>query len=242
MRLVVIGSSSKGNGYALISSSNEILLLEAGVKARKMLKAIDYATSGIVGCVSTHCHNDHAGQLTDYATYGFPIAANEDVFRYKSIPEHLKVILEDKKTVHFGNFGVCPFSVKHDVPTFGFLINHPECGTILFATDCAFIPYRFPLISHLIIEANYSDEILNDRILSGEEPPSRKRRLLETHMEIGITIKGIQKCEPHNINTITLIHLSSQNSDEKEFQRRVAQTFGIPTYIAKPKLVINLEK
>ena len=242
MRLVVIGSSSKGNGYALISSSNEILLLEAGVKARKMLKAIDYATSGIVGCVSTHCHNDHAGQLTDYATYGFPIAANEDVFRYKSIPEHLKVILEDKKTVHFGNFGVCPFSVKHDVPTFGFLINHPECGTILFATDCAFIPYRFPLISHLIIEANYSDEILNDRILSGEEPPSRKRRLLETHMEIGITIKGIQKCEPHNIKTITLIHLSSQNSDEKEFQRRVAQTFGIPTYIAKPKLVINLEK
>ena len=242
MRLVVIGSSSKGNGYALISSSNEILLLEAGVKARKMLKAIDYATSGIVGCVSTHCHNDHAGQLTDYATYGFPIAANEDVFRYKSIPEHLKVILEDKKTVHFGNFGVCPFSVKHDVPTFGFLINHPECGTILFATDCAFIPYRFPLISHLIIEANYSDEILNDRILSGEEPPSRKRRLLETHMEIGITIKGIQKCEPHNIKTITLIHLSFQNSDEKEFQRRVAQTFGIPTYIAKPKLVINLEK
>lgn len=242
MRLVVIGSSSKGNGYALISSSNEILLLEAGVKTRKMLKAIDYATSGIVGCVSTHCHNDHAGQLTDYATYGFPIAANEDVFRYKSIPEHLKVILEDKKTVHFGNFGVCPFSVKHDVPTFGFLINHPECGTILFATDCAFIPYRFPLISHLIIEANYSDEILNDRILSGEEPPSRKRRLLETHMEIGITIKGIQKCEPHNIKTITLIHLSSQNSDEKEFQRRVAQTFGIPTYIAKPKLVINLEK
>ena len=189
MRLVVIGSSSKGNGYALISSSNEILLLEAGVKTRKMLKAIDYATSGIVGCVSTHCHNDHAGQLTDYATYGFPIAANEDVFRYKSIPEHLKVILEDKKTVHFGNFGVCPFSVKHDVPTFGFLINHPECGTILFATDCAFIPYRFPLISHLIIEANYSDEILNDRILSGEEPPSRKKRLLETHMEIGITIK-----------------------------------------------------
>ena len=242
MRLVVIGSSSKGNGYALISSSNEILLLEAGVKTRKMLKAIDYATSGIVGCVSTHCHNDHAGQLTDYATYGFPIAANEDVFRYKSIPEHLKVILEDKKTVHFGNFGVCPFSVKHDVPTFGFLINHPECGTILFATDCAFIPYRFPLISHLIIEANYSDEILNDRILSGEEPPSRKRRLLETHMEIGITIKGIQKCEPHNIQTITLIHLSSQNADEKEFQRRVAQTFGIPTYIAKPKLVINLEK
>lgn len=242
MKLVVIGSSSKGNGYALISSSNEILLLEAGVKARKMLKAIDYATSSIVGCISSHGHNDHVGQLTDYATYGFPIAANEDVFRCKNIPEHLKVILEDRKTVHFGNFGVCPFVVKHDVPTFGFLINHPECGTILFATDCAFIPYRFPNVKHLIIEANYSDEILEQRIMAGEEPPSRRKRLLETHMEIGITIKGIMKCEPYNIKSITLIHLSSQNADAKGFQRRVAQSFGIPTYIAKPKLVINLEK
>ena len=242
MRLVVIGSSSKGNGYALISSSNEILLLEAGVKARKMLKAIDYATSGIVGCVSTHCHNDHAGQLTDYATYGFPIAANEDVFRCKNIPEHLKVILEDKKTVHFGNFGVCPFSVKHDVPTLGFLINHPECGTILFATDCAFIPYRFPNVKHLIIEANYSDEILEQRILSGEENAARRKRLLETHMEIGITIKGIKKCEPQGVKTITLIHLSSQNGSAKEFQRLVAKSFGIPTYVAKPNLIVNLEK
>ena len=180
--------------------------------------------------------------MTKFTKYGFPIGANEDVFSAKQVPENLKHVLEDRKTYHFGSFGVCPFRVKHDVPTFGYLIHHPECGTILFATDCAFIPYRFPLISHLIIEANYSDEILNDRILSGEEPPSRKRRLLETHMEIGITIKGIQKCEPHNIKSITLIHLSSQNSDEKEFQRRVAQTFGIPTYIAKPKLVINLEK
>lgn len=242
MKLVVIGSSSKGNGYALISSSNEILLLEAGVKDRKMLKAIDYATSNVVACIGSHAHNDHVGYLADYATYGFPIAANEDVFKSKSIPDHLKVVLEDKKTVHFGGFGVCPFKVKHDVPTYGFLINHPECGTILFATDCAFIPYRFPNVKHLIIEANYSDEILNDRIMSGEEPPTRRKRLLETHMEIGITIKGIMKCEPYNIKTITLIHLSSQNADEKGFQRRVAQSFGIPTYIAKPKLVINLEK
>lgn len=242
MKLAVIGSSSKGNGYALISSSNEILLLEAGVKDRKMLKAIDYATSNVVGCIASHIHGDHASHLIDYAMYGFPIAASEDVLNGKRIPDHLKVTLQDRKTVHFGNFGVCPFKVKHDVPTFGFLINHPECGTILFATDCAFIPYRFPNVKHLIIEANYSDDILDERIMSGEEPPSRRKRLLETHMEIGITIKGIMKCDPYNIKSITLIHLSSQNADAKEFQRRVAQSFGIPTYIAKPKLVINLEK
>ena len=65
MKLVVIGSSSKGNGYALISTSNEILLLEAGVRAKKMLKAIDYATTGIVGCLATHRHLDHVGHLKE---------------------------------------------------------------------------------------------------------------------------------------------------------------------------------
>ena len=242
MKLVVIGSSSKGNGYALISTSNEILLLEAGVKARKMLKAIDYATSNVVACLASHRHQDHIGQLKDYITYGFPIAANEDVFSAKQVPEHLKRVLEDRKTYHFGSFGVCPFTVKHDVPTYGYLIHHPECETILFATDCAFIPYRFPNIKHLIVEANYSDEILEQRIMSGEEPRARRKRLLETHMEIGITIKGIKKCEPQNVKSITLIHLSSQNADAKEFHKRVARSFGIPTYVAKPNLVINLEK
>ena len=242
MKLVVIGSSSKGNGYALISTSNEILLLEAGVRAKKMLKAIDYATTDIVGCLATHRHLDHVGHLKEYTAYGFPIAANEDVFSAKQVPEHLKHVLEDRKTYHFGSFGVCPFRVKHDVPTFGYLIHHPECGTILFATDCAFIPYRFPNVKHLIIEANYSDEILGQRILSGEENAARRKRLLETHMEIGITIKGIKKCDPYGIKTITLIHLSSQNGNAKEFQRLVAKSFGIPTYVAKPNLIVNLEK
>ena len=61
-------------------------------------------------------------------------------------------------------------------------------------------------------------------------------------MEIGITIKGIKKCEPQGIKTITLIHLSSQNGNAKEFQRLVAKSFGIPTYVAKPNLIVNLEK
>ena len=180
--------------------------------------------------------------MNKFTKYGFTIGANEDVFSAKQVPEHLKHVLEDRKTYHFGSFGVCPFRVKHDVPTFGYLIHHPECGTILFATDCACIPYRFPNVKHLIIEANYSDEILEQRILSGEENAARRKRLLETHMEIGITIKGIKKCEPQGIKTITLIHLSSQNGNAKEFQRLVAKSFGIPTYVAKPNLIVNLEK
>lgn len=55
MLVKVIGSSSSGNGYALISGE-DILLLECGVPAKEMLKAIDYQTSKISGCLLSHEH------------------------------------------------------------------------------------------------------------------------------------------------------------------------------------------
>ena len=143
--------------------------------------------------------------------------------------------LEEGKTYAFGDFQVAPFDVKHDVPTLGFFIRHPECGTILFATDCAYLPYKFPNVNHFIIEANYSDEILDENILASIEPYFRKKRLLEN------CISSIRSCGISKTKTITLIHLSSLNSDPELFHKRVAQSFGIPTYIAKPGLSITLK-
>lgn len=50
-----MGSSSSGNGYA-ICSDNEIILLECGVREKDMLKAIDYKTKNVVGCLISHEH------------------------------------------------------------------------------------------------------------------------------------------------------------------------------------------
>ena len=55
MLIKVIGSGSSGNGYALISEG-DILLLECRVPAKEMLKAIDYQTSRVVGCLLSHEH------------------------------------------------------------------------------------------------------------------------------------------------------------------------------------------
>lgn len=49
------GSGSSGNGYALITD-DEILLLECGVPAKEMLQAIDYQTEKAVGCLISHEH------------------------------------------------------------------------------------------------------------------------------------------------------------------------------------------
>lgn len=55
MLVKVIGSGSSGNGYALISGE-DILLLECGVRAKDMLQAIDYETSKVNGCLLSHEH------------------------------------------------------------------------------------------------------------------------------------------------------------------------------------------
>lgn len=49
------GSSSLGNGYALIEG-DEILLIECGVPAKEMLKSINYQTLKATGCLVSHEH------------------------------------------------------------------------------------------------------------------------------------------------------------------------------------------
>lgn len=55
MLMKCMGSGSSGNGYALISD-DEILLIECGVSAKEMLRAIDYQTGKVAGCLSSHEH------------------------------------------------------------------------------------------------------------------------------------------------------------------------------------------
>lgn len=55
MLLKVNGSNSNGNGYSLIDG-NEIILIECGVSAKEMLRAIDYQTGKVAGCLISHEH------------------------------------------------------------------------------------------------------------------------------------------------------------------------------------------
>ena len=51
-----IRTGSSGNSYALYDNSGKILLLDLGVSAKDIKKAIDYRISDIVGAVVTHEH------------------------------------------------------------------------------------------------------------------------------------------------------------------------------------------
>lgn len=241
MTLDIIGSSSHGNGYAL-SNGKEILLIEAGIKFKTMLKAIDYKLPLVVGCLVSHAHNDHAKYATEYAKYGISVVINRDVESKKNIPRQMCKVTSEAETLQLGSFRVTPFHVAHDVPNFGYLVYQKEMGTLLFATDTFTLPYKFKNINHFLIEANYDDNILGQNVSKGLIDKKQADRLMVSHMSLANCIGNLKQCHAEHSSSIVLIHLSERNSSPKMFHDRLAAAFGVPTYIASKGKKINLSR
>ena len=102
------------------------------------------------------------------------------------------------------------------------------------------LEYRLPKLNHIMLEANYADDILLQNIESGIVPHSMKDRLLHSHMEIETT-KGILRANDlSEVSDIILVHLSGNNSDAERFRKEITAVSGKPTYIAKSGLEIDL--
>lgn len=57
MYIRCLGSSSKGNCYALYSDNGKILLLDAGLPRKDILIGIDFNTADVTGCLVSHGHS-----------------------------------------------------------------------------------------------------------------------------------------------------------------------------------------
>lgn len=237
MKLIVIGSSSSGNSYALQAESGEILLLEAGIPLKEVKKAIGYQTSKVVGCVISHVHTDHCKYAKEYLKAGIDAHSNGDVAK--------KVLgvnqMLENVTYHFGDFDVTPFEVQHDVTNFGFLIHHPECGSVFFATDCYNLKFALRGCKTYLAECNYSDELLDKAIREGKTPRKQGDRVMLSHMSLEHCISWLHNCEAEeSARQIILIHGSSRHLDPMEAVTKVQQEFGVPSYYANKGLTLNL--
>lgn len=220
MILKVLGSSSSGNGYILQASNNDSLILEAGVPFRDVIRALDYNRTSVIGCLYSHTHTDHHKFVAEYEKEGINIIHD--------IPE--------RKFTKFGDFSVLPFSVHHDVPNNGYVIRHHEIGSLLFATDCDYIPTAFRGIRHFLIEANYSSE----QLLLSDTDNAQKKRIMNSHMSLETCTDYLRSCNAHEADTITLIHPSSRHSDADAFKKHIEQTFAVPCYIARKGMTLNI--
>lgn len=240
MKLKVVGSSSKGNGYALIAD-NEILLMECGCTFKEVKKTIDWKILKIKGCLISHGHQDHLKYVREYLKAGIPVYTNEETkqaveaitgAQFYSVPEF--------NAVHIGGFKCIPFNVPHNgTPNFGFLIEHKEMGRLLFVTDYEYIPYNFQKqqIQHFLIESNYQEQFV-DRDL-----PNYEHKLLG-HASLETCIGAIKANQTPNIRNVIMCHLGAGSSSGKYFINEMQKEIGrdVNVACAVPGLVVEMNK
>lgn len=238
MKLIISGSSSQGNSYALQSDSGEILLIEAGIPLKEVKRAIGYKTSKVVGCITSHVHGDHAKYIPEYLKAGISVSSNDDVAeKYPGVDT-----MSENITFKFGNFGVTPFEVQHDAKNFGYLIHEPSYGTIFFATDCYNLNFVIQGCNTYLAECNYSDELLDKAVAEGKTPRSQADRVRLSHMSLEHAVSWLQDCKAEqSAHQIILIHGSVRHLNPTKAVNKFQQVFGIPVYYAQKGLEINLK-
>ncbi len=242
MELKILGSSSSGNCY-LFETEKECLILEAGVRLSQIKEALNFNISKVLGCFFTHEHADHSKYVKDLIATGIDCYSSQGTIEAIGLKSHRLHSLYPMARVEVGSFKVMPFKVKHDAKEpFGYLINHPEMGNTLFLTDSYFVEYKFPGLNNILIEANYSDEILEERINSGKINPFVANRVKTSHMSLE-TLKDLLNANDLSaVNNIVLLHLSDGNSDAFAFASKICKLTGKTVTVANKKMTINLNK
>lgn len=237
MNLHVLGSSSAGNGY-ILENGSEALIIECGIKLHEVKKVLNYRIGIITGAVCSHVHGDHSGKVAEYLKAGIHTLAGADVFEKHGYGPYARII-KTGKGFRFGRFSVVPFPLEHDVPCFGFLIEHPETGKIVFLTDTYYCTYTFRDVNHWIIEANYADDIIEKKILEGKTHRAMLPRLRSSHMELETTKDIMRANDMRLTHNIVLCHLSDSHSDETRFISEIQALTGNQVFAAKKGLTVN---
>jgi len=236
MDLRVLASGSQNNCY-LIENETSILVIEAGIPIKDVMPEIDFDISKIEGVIISHEHGDHARYIPEYLFRSIPVYAPENTAKiYKT------KTAEHKKVFQIGEFKIMPFELKHDAQCLGYLIQHPEAGKILFTTDTYYVPYKFQGLNHVLLEVNYSKEILNENVAKGYIPVIYRKRVLSSHMELGTAKEMLRVNDLSTVVNIVLLHLSDKNSDAALFKKEIESVTGKPVYIADKGLEISLNK
>ena len=166
--------------------------------------------------------------------YGVKIYSCKDVAdKYEGVK-----CLKPNKKYKIGKFIVQPIPVQHSVENYGYLIEHPKMGRLVFITDLCDFPYKIPNVNHWIIEANYDEQIVFDRLCNNEINRSKSK----THLSINQCVQILKNNLCDDTRNIMLIHLSHENSDEKMFIQKVKDATNITPVVAKPKVIMELNK
>ena len=228
MDIKILASGSRGNAY-IISDGKTTLLLDAGIPFKEIQKGCGFQTSSIKGCLVTHRHGDHAKAIPKLLQRGIPVYSTAEVTKIYAGVHGMTAL----KEVAIGTFQVLPFLVEHDVECYGYQVTSAATGEkLVYITDSAYVKYTFSGLTHIMIEANYAQEIIIDNAKHDRIPLYLAERVIQTHMSIETLLELLRANDMSKVRQIYLLHLSDGNSDADEFRRLVQRETGAEVYIA----------
>jgi len=229
-----LASGSAGNSYA-IDDGESVLLLEAGIPAKKIMTGYLDMIPRIAGCLITHEHGDHAKGAADLAAKGIDLYATAGTFEgIEGIDRpYRKHVVRVGEQFNLASWIVIPFETKHDCnEPCGYLIySNATKKKLLFATDTYYIENKFQKLDIIMVECNYSLPILNESIAEGRVPESMKPRLLRSHFSLENVKEFFRSNSISKDGHIYLIHLSGNNSNPAEFKIAIQRLTGIPVTV-----------
>ena len=212
-------------------------MLELGINFKNIKKELNFDLSKVVGALVTHEHKDHCKCVNEVMAAGIDVYMSEGTvagIEFKNINySHRLNYLKHGESYHIGDFLIVPFNTQHDVnEPLGFLIYHKAIGKILFATDTYYLKNTFMDIDHILIECNYSEDVLPTL-------PAWRARTIKSHMSLETLKDTLKFWNLRKTKDITLIHISGDNGNPDRFQKEIEELTNIKTYIAIPGLKIN---
>ncbi len=232
IKIKSLASGSKGNCY-YISDGSSGLLIEAGIPIKKIKESLNYKLSDVEGCLISHEHKDHSKAVEDLCKSGIDCYMSPGTRQaLGNIYSHrLNVIMDPKFKI--SKWLVINFLVEHDCEQpLGFIIINQKGERLLYVTDTYYIKWIMPELEYIMLEINYSTDILNANVEKGIIPESHKNRVIKSHMSLE-TAKGFLRANDlSKVREIWLLHLSDANSDAERFKREIQELTGKEVYIA----------
>ncbi|HSW64634.1 MAG TPA: MBL fold metallo-hydrolase [Dissulfurispiraceae bacterium] len=227
-----LASSSRGNAYLLRASSGGPLLLEAGLPFKELRRRIwqeQITIADLSGCLISHEHGDHGRGAADLAAAGVDLYASAGTHGMLKLNTHRAHTIAARQQCQIGPWAVLPFEAIHDAAEpLGFLIAH-GAEKLVYATDTAYLPVAFKGLTAIMLECNYSADLLSE---TRGRHPQIKIRVIRHHLGLDQVKKFLRANDLKAVREIWLIHLSAEHSDAARFKNEIQALTGKPVYIA----------
>lgn len=233
MDVKVIASGSRGNCYR-ISDGVTPVLLECGLPIKQIRQGLGFGLTEVAACLVTHEHQDHSKAIRDVLRAGVYVYTSPGTIKALGLEHHRLRPVRAKETFKVGTWTVRAFETQHDAQEpLGFLLHSRASNErLLYATDTYYIRYKFPGLTHIMVECNYAADILEANVKRGSVPEVLKKRLLTSHFSLDNVKEFLKANDLSQVREIWLLHLSDGNSDAERFKREVQALTGRPVYIA----------